>query len=76
MGRRPGVIAEVHPKHFTAEELEEEIKAMYKKFYSWRSILRRLPPPISMASAASWLMNLSQRKMLPASASRTNFDGI
>ncbi len=76
MGRWPGVIAEIHPKHFTAEQLEEGIKRMYNEFYSWRSILRRLPLPRSRASAASWFMNLSQRKMLNERASRANFDGI
>ena len=76
MGRWPGVIAEIHPKHFTAEQLEEGIHAMYRQFYSWPSILRRLPAPKSRASAASWFMNLSQRKMFKGNHARTNFDGI
>lgn len=77
LGRWPGVIAEIHPRHFTAEELERNILRMYREFYAWPSILRRLPPPRSRASAASWFMNLSQRKMFAgAGRSRTNFDGI
>lgn len=76
MGRWPGVIAEIHPKHFTAEELEEGIRGMYRRFYGWPSILRRLPLPKSKASAASWFMNLNQRKMFRADDTRTNFDGI
>lgn len=76
MGRWPGVIAEIHPTHFTAEELEEGIHGLYRRFYSWPSIFRRLPLPKSKASIASWFMNLSQRKMFRADDSRTNFDGI
>jgi radical SAM superfamily enzyme YgiQ (UPF0313 family) len=76
MGRWPGVIAEIHPKHYTAEELEEGIKAMYREFYSWPSILRRLPIPKSRASIASWFMNIAERKMMNEDASRTNFDGF
>ncbi len=76
MGRWPGVIAEIHPKNFTAEELEQGIEAMYRGFYSWGSILRRLPVPKSKASIASWVMNLSQRKMAHEKSNRTNFDGI
>ncbi len=76
MGRWPGVIAEIHPEHFTAEQLEEGIRTMYRGFYSWRSILRRLPVPKSKASIASWFMNISQRKMARQDASRANFDGV
>lgn len=76
MGRWPGVIAEIHPRNFTARELEENILWMYRRFYTWPSILGRLPVPRSKASIASWFMNLSQRKMIRGEASRTNFDGI
>jgi radical SAM superfamily enzyme YgiQ (UPF0313 family) len=75
MGRWPGVIAEINPKNFSAEELEGGIIGMYKEFYSWPSILRRLPFPKSKASLASWFMNLSQRKMLSGESFRTDFDG-
>jgi radical SAM superfamily enzyme YgiQ (UPF0313 family) len=76
MGRWPGVIAEIHPRHFTAAQLEEGVQEMYRRFYAWGSILRRLPIPRSKTSIASWFMNLSQRKMLREDASRTNFDGV
>ncbi len=76
MGRWPGVIAEIHPKHFTAEDLERNILWMYWEFYSWASILRRLPAPRSKACMASWFMNLSQRKMVTNGALRTDFDGV
>ncbi len=76
LGRWPGVIAEIHPRNFSAEELEQNILRMYRAFYSWPSILQRLPLPRSRASAASWFMNVSQRKMFTSESSRTNFDGI
>lgn len=76
MGRWPGTIAQIHPKHFTAEELEENILEMYRRFYSWPSILRRLPFPKSQASLAGWFLNLSQRKMFRTDSSRANFDGV
>jgi len=76
LGRWPGVIAQIHPRHFTAEELEENILWMYREFYAWPSLLRRLPFPLSKASAASWFMNLSQRKMFKGTVARTNFDTI
>jgi radical SAM superfamily enzyme YgiQ (UPF0313 family) len=75
MGRWPGIIAEIHPRNFSAEELEEGIKGMYQDFYSWPSILRRLPFPKSKASLASWFMNFSQRKMISGEDFRTDFDG-
>ncbi len=76
LGRWPGIIAEIRPRNFTAEELERNILWMYRQFYSWPSILERLPLPRSRASAASWFMNLSQRKMFADNRSRTNFDRI
>jgi radical SAM superfamily enzyme YgiQ (UPF0313 family) len=75
MGRWPGISAEIHPRNFSAEELEQGIISMYREFYSWPSILRRLPFPRSKASIASWFMNLSQRKMASSESSfRANFD--
>jgi radical SAM superfamily enzyme YgiQ (UPF0313 family) len=76
LGRWPGVIAEIHPRNFTAQELEQNILRMYRAFYAWPSILQRLPFPRSKASMASWFMNFSQRKMHSGNSSRTNFDGI
>lgn len=74
MGRWPGVIAEIHPINFSAEKLEREVIALYRRFYSFRSMLRRLPLPISKASLTSWFMNFGQRKMAPGRSRRTNFD--
>ena len=74
MNRWPGVYAKVRPKNFTAEQLQEELKRMYRKFYAWPSILRRLPAPVSMAAWASWAVNMGQRKI--AFGKGTNFDNI
>ena len=72
MNRWPGVYAKIHPKHMTPDELEAGIKSMYKTFYSWPYIIRRLPLPLSESALASWSVNLSQRKF--AFGEGTNFD--
>ena len=72
MNRWPGIHAKVHPKHYSPRELEEGIRMMYRKFYSWPSIQRRLPLPFSTAAMASWSLNLSQRKF--AFGKGANFD--
>ena len=72
MNRWPGIHAKIHPKNFTAEELETGIRMMYQKFYAWPSILRRLPLPLTAAALASWSVNISQRNI--AFGKGTNFD--
>ncbi len=71
INRWPGISARVRPKNFTPEELARGISEMYRDFYSWPSIIRRLPMPTSMSSITSWVMNISQRKM--AMGKSTNF---
>jgi radical SAM superfamily enzyme YgiQ (UPF0313 family) len=63
LNRWPGLSVGIKPENLTPEELEEEISNMYRRFYSLPSIIRRLPLPLSTASIASWVVNLSQRKM-------------
>ncbi|MFQ5442359.1 MAG: B12-binding domain-containing radical SAM protein [Thermodesulfobacteriota bacterium] len=72
LNRWPGITARVRPRNFSPEDLAAGIRMMYREFYSWPSILKRLPPPTSAASITSWVMNLSQRKM--AATNATNFD--
>jgi radical SAM superfamily enzyme YgiQ (UPF0313 family) len=62
LNRWPGISAGIRPKNFSPPDLEEGIRFMYRKFYSWPSMLRRLPLPVSKTSLASWVVNLSQRK--------------
>lgn len=63
LNRWPGLSVGIKPANITPEELLEEIRNMYRKFYSLRSIIQRLPLPLSSASIASWVLNMSQRKM-------------
>ncbi|MFQ5353579.1 MAG: B12-binding domain-containing radical SAM protein [Thermodesulfobacteriota bacterium] len=72
INRWPGISARVRPKNFTPDDLARGISEMYRDFYSWPSILRRLPLPTSASAITSWVMNLSQRKM--ATGKTTNFE--
>lgn len=76
IGRFPGEFCHIKPKNFTAEELEKNVQDMYLKFYSWKSMLRRLPMPVSQANIASWVVNFSQRKLAQRSQgdNNNNFD--
>jgi radical SAM superfamily enzyme YgiQ (UPF0313 family) len=72
IGRWPGLICYFKPKHCTPKELEEKVKRMYREFYSFRSIMRRLRLPKSAGDFASWTINLSQRRMFHSDSE--NFD--
>lgn len=76
IGRFPGEFCHLKPKNFTAEELEKNVQEMYLKFYSWKSIFQRLPMPLTQANIASWIVNLSQRKLAQRSQGNhnNNFD--
>jgi radical SAM superfamily enzyme YgiQ (UPF0313 family) len=76
IGRFPGEFCHIKPKNFTAEQLEKNVQDMYLKFYSWKSMLRRLPVPLSQANIASWVVNFSQRKLAQRSQgdNNNNFD--
>jgi radical SAM superfamily enzyme YgiQ (UPF0313 family) len=63
IGRWPGIVCYIKPKHYSPAELEEKVKKMYKDFYQFSSMLRRLPLPLTKAHIASWVVNLSQRKV-------------
>ena len=76
IGRFPGEFCHIKPKNFTAGELEKSVQEMYLKFYSWKSMLKRLPLPNSQADIASWIVNFSQRKLSQRSHgdNNNNFD--
>ena len=76
IGRFPGEFCHIKPKNFTAEQLEKNVQDMYLKFYGWKSMLRRLPVPLSQANIASWVVNFSQRKLAQRSQgdNNNNFD--
>jgi len=76
IGRFPGEFCHIKPKNFSAEELEKNVQDMYLKFYSWKSMLQRLPMPVTQPNIASWIVNLSQRKLAQRSLGNynNNFD--
>ena len=66
----------IKPKNYTPEQLESSVRGMYERFYSLRSMIRRLPPPTSQANIASWIINLSQRRNGRAERNVENFDWV
>jgi len=74
IGRWPGINCYIRPKYCSAQELEEHVKKMYREFYSFPAMFARLPLPISKANLASWVVNLSQRRMSKGDAAMENFD--
>ncbi|MFZ2447718.1 MAG: radical SAM protein [Syntrophobacteraceae bacterium] len=74
ISRWPGIICYIKPKNSTPRELEKNVRRMYKEFYSLKSIFSRLPFPSSQSDLASWVVNLSQRKVSKGDISRENFE--
>lgn len=62
LGRWPGTTCRIKPLNFTPEELVRNIKALHREFYSWKSMLARLPLPLSKSAMASWFINLAERQ--------------
>jgi len=73
IGRWPHDRCHIRPSYCTAQELEENVQHLYREFYSLPSMLARLPPPLSRASIASWVLNFSQRCMARAAAENRSF---
>ncbi len=63
IGRWPGQTCHIRPAYCTAEELEEEVKNLHREFYTLRSMLSRLPPPVTQSNIASWMLNFSHRRV-------------
>jgi radical SAM superfamily enzyme YgiQ (UPF0313 family) len=78
IGRFPGEFCHIKPKNFTPQEIEKNVQAMYEKFYTWKSILSRLPMPTSQANIASWIVNISQRSLAQRAQGdyNNNFDSF
>jgi len=72
MRRTPGMVCYIRPKYCSPRQLERSVQRMYERFYTLPSMLRRLPPPITKAHIASWVLNFSQRRM--RNRLRQNFD--
>ena len=45
------------------DQLEQDVQGIHRKFYSFQSMFRRLPTPLNTSAIASWVLNLSQRRM-------------
>ena len=63
MDRWPGNVCQIKPLYCSARELEDKVRSMYREFYSFPSMLRRLPPPVTKSHIASWVLNFSQKRM-------------
>ena len=76
IGRFPGEFCHLKPKYISAEELEKKVQEAYLQFYSWKSMFHRLPMPVTQANIASWIVNLSQRRLAQRSQGNhnNNFD--
>ena len=75
IGRWPGIKCYIKPAYCALEELEDYVKWMYKRFYSVTSILKRLTLPVTLANIASWIINISQRR-IAFSDTAENFDAF
>jgi len=51
------------------------VQWMYRRFYRMRSMLSRLPLPVTQANIASWVVNMSERRMAHSSTANNDFDG-
>ena len=74
MGRWPGLHCHIDPAYCKAEELERQVNDLNRAFFSLPSMVKRLPFPSSKADIASWVINLSQRKVSRAEDGMENFD--
>lgn len=74
IGRTPGMICHIKPTCCSPEELERNVQTMYEEFYSLPSMLTRLPPPVTRANIASWILNFSQRRMRGVDRHAQNFE--
>ncbi len=72
--RWPGQICYIKPRSGQPADLEEHVRGMYRDFYSLPSMFSRLPLPVTKANIASWVINLSQRRMARAMYGHNNFD--
>jgi hypothetical protein len=78
IGRFPGEFCHLQPKYITAKEMEQKVQEAYLQFYSWKSMFQRLPMPLTQATIASWVVNLSQRTLAQLSwgNNNNNFDAF
>ncbi len=73
IGRWPGQTCHIVPAFCSPEELEQSVQKLYQEFYSVRSMLSRLPLPLTQAGIASWVLNLSQHQVARSMSDKMNF---
>jgi radical SAM superfamily enzyme YgiQ (UPF0313 family) len=73
IGRWPGQPCHIKPLFCTPDELQHDVKGIHRNFYSLPSIFRRLPMPVNTSAIASWVLNLSQRRVAFRADSEENF---
>lgn len=76
MVRGPGIHCTITPPYCTPEEMEARVRKMYRDFYNLPSMLRRLQLPVTKANIASWVLNVSQRRMAQATNESKHFDWL
>jgi radical SAM superfamily enzyme YgiQ (UPF0313 family) len=73
IGRWPSQTCHIKPNFCTPQELEEDVRGIHKRFYSFPSMIRRLPMPVNTSAIASWVLNLSQRRVSAHPTREHNF---
>ena len=76
LGRWPGMFCHIKPKYCTAQELMNHVQKTYINFYNFPSMFYRLPLPVTKSNIASWIINLSQRKIALNSKTMDTFGAI
>jgi len=74
IGRWPGLKCYIRPTYCSPEELEERVKTIQREFYGYASMFARLPFPVTKANIASWVVNLSERKVSRSCGAAEDFD--
>ncbi len=74
IGRWPEPKCHFKPTYCSPQELEHFVNRLYHDFYSYPSMLSRLPLPLTRAHLASWFINFSQRKAFRGNSLTKNFD--
>ncbi len=73
IGRWPGQPCHIKPLYCTPQELRRNVWDIHRKFYSLSSMIRRLPLPLTGSAIASWVLNLSQRRVGRHADTELNF---
>ena len=73
LGRWPGDRCFIKPRNYSSEALEKNVRSLHNTFYSYPSMLARLPLPFTMSNIASWVINFSQHDVMRGDL-KENFD--